>query len=167
MSLSEAKSHLRVDFVDDDDYITSLIHVARDFAEGFQKKSIVGHTVELTQDFFSREIRLEKGPVKSVTSVKYVLEDGSEVVIDPLTYLLTVDDKIVPKQFWPASILQKVDGVRVTYETGEAIVPPATKHAILLLVGNWYENREPAVLGKTVANIPFTVESLLWMDRRA
>lgn len=169
LTLEEAKSHLRVDFGDDDAYITSLIKVARDFAEGFQKKSIGQYTLEQYQSCFTTPIKLEQGPVKSVTSVKYYLEDGTEMTVDPSVYMLTVDGKLLPKRpsnYWPMDILQPADGVKITYVAGEDNVPETTKQAMLLLIGNWYENREPVSVGKAVAKIPLTAESLLWMGMR-
>lgn len=35
------------------------------------------------------------------------------------------------------------------------------KAAMLLLIGHWYANRESVVVGQTVAEMPFAVESLL------
>lgn len=167
ITLVEAKSHLRVDFPEDDAYITSLITVARDYAEGFQRKSISNQTLELTQNYFTTPIILERGPVRSVTSIKYTLEDGTVKTVDPSTYLLTVDGYIVPKTYWPTDRLQIVDGVKVVYEAGDSTaIPPSTKHAILLTIGHWYETREPIIVGKTVAKVPLSATSLLWLDRR-
>lgn len=163
LSLEEAKSHLRVDFPEDDAYITSLITVARDYAEGFQKRSIVQTTLELVQDMWTNPIILERGPVKSVTSLKYIKSDGTEVIVPATDYIVTVDGKIVPKSYWPIENLQIVDGIRVIYEAVSDPVPESTKQAMLLLIGNWYEHREPVVIGRSVEDVPFTVKSLLWM----
>jgi hypothetical protein len=35
------------------------------------------------------------------------------------------------------------------------------KAAMLLLIGNWYENRESVVIGDTAVAVPFAVEALL------
>lgn len=166
VSLKEAKKHLNIDedFVEDDGYITSLITVAREYAEGFQKKSICGYTLELLQDRFSDPIILERGPVKSVTSVKYVRADGSEVVIPSTNYILSSDGKVYAKDWWPLDLLIRVDGVRVEYVTGEEPVPLSTKQAILLLISNWYENREPITKGIT-SKVPFSVQALLYMGK--
>ena len=41
ITLEEAKSHLRIYHNEDDDYITALISVARDYAEKFQNRQLV------------------------------------------------------------------------------------------------------------------------------
>lgn len=165
ISLSEAKSHLRVDFNDDDTYITTLISVARDYAEGFQKRSLITKTLELTQDYFTNPIILENLPCNSVTSVNYTRLDGTVGTVDPTTYIVTQDGKIVPKYYWPPDVLQVADGVKVTYTVGSTTIDPATKHALLLLIGNFYEFREPIVVGKTVENVPLSVKQLLYMGK--
>lgn len=166
ISLKEAKKHLNIedDFTEDDVYITSLITVAREYAEGFQKKSICGYTLELLQDSFTDPIILEKGPVQSVTSVKFTRADGSQVVIAPSDYILSSDGRLYAKSYWPMDTLMKVDGVRVEYVTGENPIPLATKQAILLLISNWYENREPMTKGVT-SKVPFSVQALLYMGK--
>jgi uncharacterized phiE125 gp8 family phage protein len=47
-------------------------------------------------------------------------------------------------------------------------VPSAIRHAIKLLVGGWYENREESVIGVSVASLPVSLaaESLIAPYRR-
>ena len=40
------------------------------------------------------------------------------------------------------------------------------KQAILLLVGNWYANRESVVVGTISAEVPMGVPALLWTRKR-
>jgi uncharacterized phiE125 gp8 family phage protein len=165
ISLAEAKSHLRVDFSDDDAYITALISVARDYAEGYQKRSLGTCTLELTQDYFTNPIYLEEGPVQSVTSVSYTRLDGTIGTVPNTSYILTVDGKLVPKSFWPVDSLQNADAVKVVYTAGPTAIDPSTKQGMLLLIGHWYEYREPVLSGKTVANLPFSAKQLLHMGK--
>lgn len=51
----------------------------------------------------------------------------------------------------------------VSYEAND--VPERVKQAILLLVGHWYETREIAAVGHVTAEVPFTVNALLWQER--
>lgn len=51
----------------------------------------------------------------------------------------------------------------VSYEAND--VPERVRQAILLLVGHWYETREIAVVGHVTAEVPFTVNALLWQER--
>lgn len=166
ITLAEAKAHLRVDFLDDDAYITALISVARDYAEGFQKRSLATQTLELTLNNFVSIMHLQRGPVQSVTSVKYTPAGGTPVTLLPEAYQLTTSGEIYPvPSSWPCVGLIPAEGVQVRYVAGYTILPPATKQAILLLMGHWYENRETVTMGRTPVEVPFAATSLLWLDR--
>jgi uncharacterized phiE125 gp8 family phage protein len=174
ISLGEAKRHLRAEEFDDDDlYISSLIMVARDYVEGFQNRSLAPKTYELILDTFPcnrgyKPIRLPRTPVSSVLSVKYTLANGSTTVTHPpASYVVKADGDIVPayNKLWPSDELTSGDAVKIQYTAGYTEIPAATKQGMLLLIGNWYENREPVVMGKTVEKIPFTVDMLLSLDR--
>lgn len=168
VTLQEAKSHLRIDFSSDDDYIQALISVARDYAEGLQRRSIVSQTIELALNCFSPCIRLPRGPVQSIESVKYTQADGSVITIPSASYMLTSSDDVIPLPYgssWPCGMLIPADGVKIRYQAGYEVVPPATKQALLLLIGHWYENREEVVIGKTALEMPMAAKSLLWLDR--
>lgn len=39
-------------------------------------------------------------------------------------------------------------------------VPPSIKHSMLLLIGNWYLNREPVTFG-SASKIPYTLDLLV------
>jgi len=40
-------------------------------------------------------------------------------------------------------------------------IPAPLKHAALLLIGQFYENREPVIAGVSISKIPLTLEYLL------
>ena len=64
---------------------------------------------------------------------------------------------------WPATYAAS-DAVRITATAGYAniqAVPEVAKHAIRLLVGHWYENREAVVTGTISSDVGLTVEALL------
>lgn len=48
-------------------------------------------------------------------------------------------------------------------EGGE--IPPSVKAAILLLVGNFYANREPVVTGTIKATIPYSYDYLISLNK--
>ena len=187
LSLAEAKAHLRVDitFTDDDAYISALISAARDYAEGFQNRSLGPVTLAYYLDAFPRgrkrglngsrfyptylPIRLPRTPIVTVTSVSYKTANGSTTIVPTSDYVVKADGDIIPAygKIWPVDELTTGDAVKVTYAAGYGIgaVPPTTKQGMLLLLGNWYENRESVIIGKTVFKVPLAAEALLWMDR--
>jgi uncharacterized phiE125 gp8 family phage protein len=165
VTLEEAKSHLRVDFTDDDAYIQGLISAARGYAEGVQKRSLAPQTLELTIDSFPSKISLQRGPVRSVGSVKYTTRDGNSNTIASTDYMLSAAGDVIPLVNWPSDLLLPADGVQVQYAAGYTEIPATTKQAILLMIGHWYENREAVVIGQAPSELPLAVNSLLWLDR--
>jgi uncharacterized phiE125 gp8 family phage protein len=69
---------------------------------------------------------------------------------------------------WPAG-LEDNDAVIVRwwggYGTTGASVPAAVRHAMLMLVGHWYENRGAVLVGSISKQLEFAVESLLSSQR--
>lgn len=171
MSLQEAKRHVRAeDFADDDAYLQSLIDTATAYVDGPEPawlgRSIAQQGWQLLLDRFPcGAIRLPLPPLQEVTSVEYVDLDGvtqtlagfREFGVDSLN-----SDGIVLPAFdteWP-SARNEPEAVRISFTAGYSSVPKAVKHAILLLVGEWYENREDASELK-LTEIPTAACSLL------
>ena len=143
--LSDVKDRLSVPDTHDDDDITAFIKSARLQAEGYMQKSIITQTVELALDEFPEEIELIRGPVQSITSVKYIDENQSEQTVSssdysyddysPRTWLLKAYD-----YDWPTT-LSTANAVKVRYVTGwgdaGADVPDDIITAMLLAIGHW------------------------------
>lgn len=173
ISLTEAKSHLRIDTTDDDTLITSLIVAAREYAQGFQNRAFVTQTYELWLDAWPEYIQIPRPPLQSITSIKYYGTDNIEYTMAPADYF--ADSKSEPGRVvlaygksWPSTTLRPANGIVVTFVAGygaAASVPQQVKQAMLLLVSWWYENREAATTGKVSKEIEFAVHALLWMDR--
>ena len=82
---------------------------------------------------------------------KHLLIDDDFVADDLyITDLITVAEDSVSKH---------LDIALEELEAG-GILPPAIIHAMLLMIGNLYANREPVTYG-TVAKIPYTYEYLV------
>lgn len=81
-------------------------------------------------------------------------------------------DAIVPLPFGPVQEIVSVTGdspVVVRYIAGYETrmpVPESIKTAMQLLIGDWYEQREQTVIGKTVANLGIGVHQLLDFHRQ-
>lgn len=172
ITLVEAKAHLRIDCDAEDAYITTLIKVARKHAELFQNRSYITQTLELRLDYFPQFlIELPRPPSISVTSIKYIDSGGDTQTLDASKYTTDFNSyvaRIVPafNEIWPTT-RRIIDAVTIEYEAGygdAADVPETIKQAILLLIGVWYENREP-ISESTVMEIPFTVSALLNMEK--
>lgn len=176
ITLTEAKSHLRVDITDDDALITALIIAAREYCEGFQNRACITQTWDLWLDSFPSEdyIRIPLPPLQSVASVKYYGTDNAEYTMAAADYF--VDNKSEPGRLvlaygksWPSVALRPANGVVVRFVAGyggtAANVPQKVKQAMLLLIGHWYANREAVLTGSISKEIEFAVNSLLWLGR--
>jgi len=171
ISLNEAKLHLRVAHNDDDTYIQSLISVARDHIEQDIQRAIATQTWELTMTTFPTDtnvITLYFGPVQSIVSIIYDDADGVAQTMDPATYWLDTSwlpAKLMGINAWPATSTTS-EAVRVQYVAGYGgnPIPSSLRHAMLMLIGEWYDNREAASTA-LLSKLPHAVDRLIWNYR--
>lgn len=164
IGLAELRLHLKQDTLDDDTLITDWLAAAVGICEHATGRSIGEQTLELALDEFPSgvAIALTRGPVMSITSVKYINTSSVETTIDPGAYLL--DDYSDPAFLIPAygtewpDTLETVNAVKIRYVAGS--VPSAVKNAIKLMVGHWDANRE-AASSKDIRAIALGVDALL------
>ncbi|TGQ19319.1 head-tail connector protein [Mesorhizobium sp. M00.F.Ca.ET.217.01.1.1] len=180
VSLVEAKRHTRIDHSDDDEYIQSLVDTAIaliDGADGWLGRALVTQTWDHLLDAFPRRcagdmrrylpIIIPLAPTITVDTVAYTAQDGTDTSIsDFRTFNATSSQPayIIPAidGCWPVAKCEP-EAVRIRFTAGfgnAAKVPAAIKHAILLMVGHWYENREDVVSG-SMTKMPLASESLL------
>ncbi|QPC43493.1 phage head-tail connector protein [Kaustia mangrovi] len=177
VSLEEAKAHLRVDHADDDTLITGLIQTATDYVDGWSGilgKCLVSQTWRLDLCGFPPwVIYLPLAPVSEIVDVTYCDEDGNQQTLSPTVYRGPVIDAYGPylyrveSESWPSTDTRP-DAVSVTFTAGYGApsdVPQSIRHALLLLVGHWYENRE-ATSPDVPGTVPFAVDALLAPHRR-
>ena len=174
VTVAQAKAHIRVTSAVDDAYITTLVSVARQRAETFLRRSIVTQTLELRMDSFPYEIDLLRPPVAAVTSIYYLDSDGISTLLDSAEYQTSLAGrstavvKPAVNSAWPTTQAGAYDAVTVEYVAGyglpddnPVLIPLPMQQAILLMVGDMYENRETIVIGTIPASLPMTAERLL------
>lgn len=190
VTLQQAKNHLRLETAADDDYISTLIQVAREKVEADTWRGIILQTWELALDTFpwcegcalnlqwhdgrtcpGREIRLPKGQVQGVFWVKYDDAAGNEQIFDPSKWLVDgfPPARIVLKanEFWPildGYYYPNIKSVRVQYQVGYGepdTVPAGLKQAMLLLISQFYEHRTPEVIGPLVSPVQLSYDALI------
>jgi uncharacterized phiE125 gp8 family phage protein len=176
VTLVEAKEHLRVTEADEDSYITGLITMAREMCEEYQRRSYI----ETGFDFWLRafpsggEIVLPRSPLRVVSAVSYFTPDDTETVVDAAVY--NVDDVTKPGRIvraesatWPTATLRTSKGVKISFTAGHgtlaADVPQRMIHAIKLIIADFFEQRQPIVVGTIAAELPLNVKWLLDHDR--
>lgn len=178
VSLAEAKAHLRVDTNDDDALIGALITAAVTHLDGWSGilgRALVTQTWQETLSAFPAcgLLRLRLAPVQSVEAILYRDAANAERTLSPSLYEGPLADDFGPyvalaaNQVWPATY-ERRDAVTVRYVCGygdPADVPAPVKQAMLLMIGDWYANRETLTSGTALA-LPFAANALLAPLRR-
>lgn len=169
-----AMAHLRLDV--DDPGISSLpdaITAARQTVEQYLNATVSNRSLTLILDAFPGRILLPNGPVVMVDEIVYLDTDGNPQTVDGhrlINYPLC--DVLTPAfgESWPAT-LNVFGAVTITYTAGMMTGSPLMladqdiAAAILLTLGDLWENREGQFVGVPVA-VNRTVESLLHPHRR-
>jgi uncharacterized phiE125 gp8 family phage protein len=183
VSLAEAKAHLRVETNDEDLLIEAFVKAATEHVDGprgFLGRALVDQTWDYYLDTFPSDctgdlpIKLPLPPVIEVTGVFYQDSAGVEQTFSAASY--TVDTYAEPARIvltssgsWP-TVNEVANAVRVRFRAGYVdasyspavdAVPFSIRAAILLHVGDLYNNRESVVVGQTVATLPWAAEQLL------
>lgn len=172
VTLAEAKAHLRIVDNADDDYIAALVEAAADKIERDTGHVCRTRNVSVVRDSFAdagqMRIPLNYGPVNSIASVVYDADTGTEQTLAADQYRLrqfAALTYIIPAYgvTWPTTE-SIIGAVRVTLNAGYATnddVPDTLRHAALLLIGHWFENREAVAVGMTSTDTPLGYESLI------
>lgn len=189
VTLDEAKLHLRAAFpnedgsmpaTDEDGLITALLEAAVSHLDGWTGilgRCLVEQTWRVDFDRFDWGMRLPLWPIGEIVSITWRNAAGEISTIANTNYALRTDERGAYVHWdrgysFPSDLYESA-AVSVTFKAGyptvdgKSTVPAAIKAAILLLVGNWYENREAVVVGVTATALPMAVDALLSPYRRA
>ena len=169
VSTTEAKSHLKVDTSADDTYIESIIKAATQLSEEYTNRFFINTVIDQTCSSFADLQTLFKSKVNDVQYVKYYDSDETLQTLADTEY-----DKMLsyePSQIQLAdgksfpSITKRNDAVICRYTVGygssASDVPEIIKQAILLTIGNFYQNRNSVVIGRIATELPQNVKWLL------
>lgn len=177
---SELWDHLRLDLTDvgspsepaDADYVLALNQAAESYLDGqdgILGRALLTQTWRMRLDYFPASIKIPLPPLVSVDSITYVDTDGATQTLASSVY------QVVDNGKWPSEIVEAYNqdwptirdvrhAVTVTFTAGYGdadSVPAPIKHAIKIMVAEWYGKREETVLGKSVEQLPRAVMSLI------
>lgn len=168
LSLAEAREHLRVDHFDDDGVISGCILAARQHIENVTGLVLSTSTWTMTLDGAPADgwVLLLREPVQSVSAVRYYNTAGVLTTWSGTEWesdLNSSPPRIRPRETysWP-SVKDVLSAVQVEFVAGYGgpdSVPQPVMHAMRLLVGHFYENREAA--SGALSPLPFAVDALL------
>ena len=176
LTVAEAKLHRRVDISDDDAYIGTLITAAREWVENYLDRTLITTQLILrAAEFPTEELELPRPPmVASGTAtavvITYTLADTTTATLSTALYRVdrtTTPGNVAPiiNGTWPSDVIEDANAVAVTYWAGygptSASVPATIRHAMLMLIGHWYDRRSAVLTGTISKPIEFAVESLL------
>ena len=173
VSVAEAKSRLGIRTDHRDDEIARLIKAARGQIETYTGRALVRRTFVEPVALDQKPVRISPVPVHSVTAFRYLDGAGDLVDLDdvPRVFRMAVGYCLFPASgtSWPglgaegyaevefvAGFGKGADGLPVDAEP----VPDTLIQAMLLLVSNWFENHEGAVVGSGAVELPFGVRDL-------
>ena len=177
VSVSEIKTHLRIDVSDEDTLLAGYISAAREMCETISRRAFVTQTIQTRFMMWpaSGRFMLPRPPLQSVTSISYTDSAGVSSTMSSSDYIVYSAPE--PGQIilgygksWPTATLQPGPSILIEYVAGYGVasaVPQRYKQAIMLLAGHYFENRESVVVtqGISAIEVPRSVNSLLKIDR--
>lgn len=168
--VADAKTYMRITFSDDDDLITdTLIPAARRSVERYLNRTLIERDWKAYLDCFPKNeiIKLSKGPVTDVQSVKYYT-GGTLTLISASDYIVSSSVNICEispalNKSWPTPD-DRYQAIEILYTAGYGAaddVPEDIKLAILLTISHLYNNRSLVTYGANVLEVPKTGQFLL------
>ena len=112
--------------------------------ETYTNRRLITGTYDLKLDSWRKRIVLPYSPVTSITSIKYYDSSNVEQTWANTNYYYNVKEEPVEINYInsePSLYDYRNDPITVRFITGYTTVPEALRQAILLLVGDMYENR--------------------------
>jgi len=174
ITLAQAKAHLRVDTMDEDILISSLILTSRLHIEAALGLALITQSWQLTLNAWPKgnAVPLPLHPVVAVTTVKTIAANGTSTTLAPSATVLDAGPParvVNVSQLWPV-VTAAANGIAITLTAGFGPtaddVPAPIRQALLLLVAHWYEHRDPIEIGEPQTAIPKAVSDLLMPYRR-
>lgn len=163
ITTDQAKAHLVVGTADDDALIDRCIASARRLAEVRTRRQLMPATYTLKIDRFTDTIPLPRPPLQSVTSVKYIDQDGVQQTLATSVYDVEADAvpgviRLAYDQSWP-DVRAQPEPIEIEFVAGyadAASVPENIINWMLLRIGSMYEHREADVVGTITSAHDFT-----------
>lgn len=171
LTLAEARAFLRVDGPDEDSFISTLITAARLHCESVTGRAMISQSWRIVRDAWpsDRKIRLPVAPLRSLTAVRAFDADGNVTALAPGDFQPGTG-KVPAFIFVPAFIsgmpaIRAHDAIEIDYVAGYGDapedVPQDLRHALLTLVGTWFEHRDAVIVAGSGTVVPVGFDRLV------
>lgn len=180
VTLTEAKTHLNVSGTSKDTYITSLIVAARGQIERYLNRALITQSWKVYYDCWHHEMLIPFGrlqiagasPGPASPVVKYYNLSGTLTTLTESDYywvVTTTDPGRIVRKYdatYPELQYGRPDAIEIAFTAGfgsaASAIPDEIKHAMKLLITNYFEHRGDVVLGsQTVGKIPSYITDLI------
>lgn len=162
VSLDDAKGQIRGTGNAEDDTLQRMIAAATARVESYLRRRLIRQLVELRLDRLAPRLSLPLAPVIEIDEILCEGPDGAEISVPGERYRLlnAAEGPVVvleDGQAWPDH-RRRAESVRVRFWAGYGPdpedVPEDIRHALLMLVGHFFEHREAVLAGAAVAELP-------------
>ena len=168
ISVADAQTHLRLGTLDAAETIEleRMISAATEQASAFCNQPFHTSQVVAYCDAFPESARTPlviHTRTISTPVVSYYNTDGAEQTVTESRHITVGGRTKVYPSFsgqWPTDCIGEPGSVTVTATADVSDVPAAVQSAILLILGDLYENRETTIVGTSIA-VSKTAQSLL------
>jgi len=168
LPLADAKTWLRVDSDDEDALITALIDVSVGAVQSYIGKAMAQITdfEFYLPDFINTNLPV--GPLTAISSIKYHDQGNVEKTLDASLYWFEAGNPTQPKIFFKQPLPDVYDyraqpvTIECTVGYKASSLPHAIKHAVRLLLSQYYDQRENFIVGTIVSKeLPNGIKALL------
>lgn len=143
--LADMKTYLKITSSADDTLIQALIDSCTEFGENYTGRDFRVKDWRLSIDFFQARIVLDRNPVASITTAKYLVSDALVTIASTVYYLkkLTQCAEILlqENQSWPIDIDDREQAIEIEFKTEAYYKDDQIIDAIKRNVLFAYENR--------------------------
>ena len=181
ITTAEAKTHLNISSSTHDTYIGTLITSARRQVETYLNRALITQSWKVYYDCWKHELLIPFGRLQVVSAspgpaspvVKYYDINGTQQTLTESDYywvVTTTDPGRIVRKYdatYPELQYGRPDAIEIAFTAGygaaATAIPDEIKHAIKLLITNYYEHRGDIVIGAgaKVNKIPGHVTDLL------
>lgn len=179
LTTAEAKTHLNVSSSTFDTYIGTLIATARGQIERYLNRALITQSWKVYYDYWKHELLIPFGnlqiagasPGPASPVVKYYNVDGTLTTLTESDYywvVTTTDPGRIVRKYdatYPELKYGRPDAIEIAFTAGygaaASAIPDEIKHAMKLLIGNYFEQRSDILVDDRVTKIPSYITDLI------